>query len=203
LKYQELETGMRKFMTLAIIIASTLPVLAGSFEDGASAFKRGDYGAAINRWRPLAASDPTIQNNYGIMYKDGKGVKRDYAVAAQWFSRSASAGSSLGQNNLGGLYRDGMGVQRDYPKAVTFFQAAAQQGNPAAQVNLGLMQMNGQGTRPDPVHAYMWFDVAASQGMNQAVVNRNNMRQRMNSRDLAQATQLSARCRQQNYKSCG
>jgi TPR repeat protein len=194
---------MRKLIILAALAASTLAAVAGSFEDGASAYKRGDYSTAISRWRPLAASDPTIQNNYGIMYKDGKGVKRDLAMAATWFSRSASAGSSLGQNNLGGLYRDGMGVPRDYAKAITFFQAAAQQGNPAAQVNLGLMQMNGQGTRPDPVHAYMWFDVAAGQGMNQAVVNRNNVRQRMNSRDLAQAMQLSARCKAMNYKSCG
>ena len=194
---------MRKLIILAIMAASTLSALAGPFEDGANAYKRGDYTTAISRWRPLAASDPTIQNNYGIMYKDGKGVKRDYAMAATWFSRSASAGSSLGQNNLGGLYRDGTGVPRDYAKAITFFQAAAQQGNPAAQVNLGLMQMNGQGTRPDPVHAYMWFDVAASQGVAQAVANRAILRQRMNSRDIAMATQLSARCRSMSYHNCG
>jgi uncharacterized protein len=194
---------MRKFIILAALVASSVVAMAGSFEDGASAYKRGDYSTAINRWRPLAASDPTIQNNYGIMYKDGKGVKRDYAVAAQWFSRSASAGSSLGQNNLGGLYRDGMGVPRDYGKAITFFQASAQQGNPAAQVNLGLMQMNGQGVRPDYVHAYMWFDVAAQQGMQQAVVNRNAVRARMSQRDLAMASELSARCRANNFKACG
>ncbi len=194
---------MRKFMILAILAASTLSAVAGPFEDGASAYKRGDYSTAINRWRPLANSDPTIQNNYGVMYMDGKGVKRDYAVAMQWFSRSASAGSSLGQNNLGGLYRDGKGVKPDYAKAATFFQAAAQQGNPAAQVNLGLMQMNGQGMRPDPVHAYMWFDVAATQGLAQAAANRNGLRQRMNPRDVATATQLSARCRQTGFKNCG
>ena len=194
---------MRKFIILAALAALTLPAVAGPFEDGANAYRRGDYSSAINRWRPLANSDPTIQNNYGVMYMDGKGVKRDYAVALQWFSRSASAGSSLGQNNLGGLYRDGKGVNRDYAKAVTFFQAAAAQGNPAAQVNLGLMEMNGQGTRPDPVRAYMWFDVAASQGLAQAAANRNTMRQRMTSRDIAQATQLSQRCRATAFKNCG
>ena len=82
---------MRKFIILAALAVSTLSAVAGPFEDGASAYKRGDYSTAINRWRPLAASDPTIQNNYGIMYKDGKGVKRDYGMAATWFSRSASA----------------------------------------------------------------------------------------------------------------
>ena len=194
---------MRKFMILAALAVSTLSAVAGPFEDGASAYKRGDYSTAINRWRPLANSNPTIQNNYGVMYMDGKGVKRDYAVALQWFSRSASAGSSLGQNNLGGLYRDGKGVRPDYVKANTFFQAAAQQGNPAAQANLGLMEMNGQGMRVDPVHAYMWFDVAAAQGLPQAAANRNAMRQRMSQRDVAMAAQLSARCRQMSFRNCG
>jgi uncharacterized protein len=194
---------MRKFMILAILAVSTLSAVAGPFEDGASAYRRGDYGTAIQRWRGLSASDPTIQNNYGVMYMDGKGVPRNYGVAVQWFSRSAAAGSSLGQNNLGGMYRDGKGVNRDHGKAITFFQAAATQGNAAAQVNLGLMLMNGQGTRPDPVHAFMWFYLAAAQGVAQANTNLNIVRARMSNRDVNVATQLVQRCHAQNYKSCG
>ena len=176
--------------------------LASSFDDGASAWKRGDYRTAMNAWKPLAAKDATIQNNYGVMYMDGKGVTRNYRTAIQWFSRSAANGSSLGQNNLGGMYRDGKGVARDFGKALTFFKAAAAQGNAAAQVNLGLMLMNGQGTPGDAVHAYMWFDLAAQQGMAQAVSNRTIVRQRMTSRDLAAASQLSQRCRSNAFKGC-
>ncbi len=195
---------MRKFLTLAatLIALSTMSVAAGPFEDGATAYKRGDYSRAINSWRGLANTDATIQNNYGVMYMDGKGVPRNFATALQWFSRSAANGSSLGQNNLGGMYRDGRGVTRDYAKAITFFSASAQQGNAAAQVNLGLMLMNGQGTRQDLVKAFMWFNLAAAQGIQQAVVNRNIIRPRMSNNDVANANQLSQRCLNQRYKNC-
>jgi TPR repeat protein len=194
---------MRKVMILAAMLAlSATMAVAASFDDGASAWKRGDYRSAMNAWRPMADKDATVQNNYGVMYMDGKGVPRNYNTAIQWFSRSAANGSSLGQNNLGGMYRDGKGVDRDFPKALTFFKAAAAQGNAAAQVNLGLMLMNGQGTQADAVHAYMWFDLAAAQGVAQAVTNRNIVRQRMTSRDLAMASQLSQRCRAGGFKGC-
>jgi len=194
---------MRKILALAILALSTLAVQAGPFEDGANAYQRGDYSRAINSWRSLAATNATIQNNYGVMYMDGKGVARNYQTAITWFSRSAANGSSLGQNNLGGMYRDGRGVTRDYAKAITFFQAAAGQGNPAAQVNLGLMLMNGQGVRPDPVHAYMWFDLAAAAGVQQAAANRAILRQHMPNTAVAQADQMATRCHAQGFRSCG
>ena len=194
---------MRKFIILAALAVSTLSAVAGPFEDGASAYKRGDYSTAINRWRPLAASDPTIQNNYGIMYKDGKGVKRDLGMAATWFSRSASAGSSLGQNNLGGLYRDGKGVNRDFGKAVTYFSASAAQGNAAGQLNLGLLYMYGQGVRQDLTKAYMWFDLASAQSLKQAAYNRQLVATKMNQQAQLQAHNLAQRCADQNFRGCG
>ena len=175
---------MRKFLILAALALTATGALAGAFEDGAAAYRHGDYRTAMIHWAALSQSDPTIQNNYGVMYVDGKGVKQNYGLALQWFSRSASAGSSLGQNNLSGMYRDGKGVPRDYRKAITFFQAAAQQGNAAAQVNLGLMEMNGQGVA-------------------QAVTNRNIVRQRLTAQGVAQGAQLSQRCRAMNFKNCG
>jgi hypothetical protein len=194
---------MRKLILAALFAAAaTSAAFAGPFENGAAAFKRGDYQGAMNDWRNIAATDAMVQNNIGIMYKDGKGVGRDYSLSVQWFSRSAANGNSFGQNNLGGMYRDGLGVQRDYTRAATFFRAGAQQGNAGAQVNLGLMLMQGQGVRPDPVQAYMWFDLAAQQGMAQAANYRNQVRARMTSNDVAAATNASQRCRANNFKNC-
>jgi TPR repeat protein len=195
-------TDMRNILALAMLTLSTIAVQAGPFEDGANAYQRGDYSRAINSWRSLASTNATIQNNYGVMYMDGKGVPRNYATAVTWFSRSAANGSSLGQNNLGGMYRDGRGVTRDYAKAITFFQASAGQGNPAAQNNLGLMLMNGQGVRPDPIHAYMWFDLAAAAGVQQSAANRSILRQHLSPAAVAQADQLANRCRAQGFKGC-
>lgn len=196
---------MRKFAIAAVIAAfaaTATMALAGPFETGAEAFRRGDYQGAMNAWRNIAATDAMVQNNIGIMYKGGRGVPRDYNMAVQWFSRSAANGNGFGQNNMGGMYRDGLGVQRDYARAITFFKAGAQQGNAGAQINLGLMLMQGQGGRPDPVQAYMWFDLAAQQGMAQAVSYRNQVRQRMSQNDVATATNASARCRANNFKNC-
>ena len=192
---------MRKLIIAALIATATTAAFAGPFENGASAFKRGDYAAAMQDWRGLT-TNPMVQSDFGIMYKDGKGVPRDYATAVQWFSRSAAAGNSLGQNNLGGMYRDGFGVQRDYSRAITFFRAAAQQGNAGGQVNLGLMLMQGQGTRPDLVQAYMWFDLAAQQGVAQAASYRTQVRSKMSASDVAMATTASQRCRANNFKNC-
>jgi TPR repeat protein len=196
-----METGMRKFLIAAALAALATASQATPFQDGATAWKRGDYRNAMNNWRGLT-NDATVQNNFGIMYMDGKGVPRNYGTALQWFSRSAANGNSLGQNNLGGMYRDGKGVQRDYVKALTFFKAAAAQGNAAAQVNLGLMLINAQGTQVDPIHAYMWFDLAAQQGVPQAVSYRTQVRSRMSASDVAMATTASQRCRANNFKNC-
>jgi uncharacterized protein len=192
---------MRKLILAALFAATATAALAGPFESGAAAFKRGDYRTAMENWRGLT-TDSMVQNDFGIMYKDGKGVPQNYATAVQWFSRSAAAGNSLGQNNLGGMYRDGIGVNRDYARAATFFRAAAQQGNAAAQVNLGLMLAQGQGVRTDYVQAYMWFDLAAQQGVAQAVSYRTQVRSRMSSNDVAMANNASQRCRANNFKNC-
>ncbi len=192
---------MRKFIVAALLACMATAAVASPFEDGAVAWKRGDYRNAMNSWRGLT-NDATVQNNFGIMYMDGKGVPRNYPTALQWFSRSAANGSSLGQNNLGGMYRDGKGVQRDYVKALTFFRAAAAQGNAAAQVNLGLMLLNGQGSQVDPIHAYMWFDLASRAGVPQGVQNRNALRVRLTNQALNMAAQLSQRCLQSGFKGC-
>lgn len=192
---------MRKLILAALFVTAATAVMAGPFENGAAAFKRGDYRAAMEDWRGLT-SDPVVQNDFGIMYKDGKGVPQNYATAVQWFSRSAAAGNSLGQNNMGGMYRDGLGVTRDFSRAITFFRAAAQQGNAGAQVNLGLMLGQGQGVRTNFVAAYMWFDLAAQQGVAQAASYRTQVRARMSASDVTMATNASQRCRANNFKNC-
>ena len=102
-------------------------------QEGARHFQRADYKGAVAAWQPMAIKGhPVAQNNLGILYLDGKGVKQDTSEAVRYLSLSAATGSSLGQNNLGGLYREGKGVPRDYSKAAQWFTASAAQGNAAA-----------------------------------------------------------------------
>jgi TPR repeat protein len=181
-----MRTRMMKAATLlALCGLCTTSAIAGPFEDGAAAYKRGNYAAALSAWRPIANTNGEVQNIMGIMYMDGKGVPRNAATALQWFARSAASGSSSGQNNLGGLYRDGKGVPRDFDKAFTFFYAGA-----------------SQGTRVDHLRAYMWFDLAAMAGYPRGAADRQVERAKLTTKDAADAHQMALQCKANNFKKC-
>ena len=84
------------------------------------------------------------------MYRDGRGVPQDYAVAVSWFRKAADQGYGDAQYDLGNMY---LSVLRDYAAAVSWYRKAADQGNASAQYNLGLMYANGQGVPQDYVIA--------------------------------------------------
>jgi TPR repeat protein len=180
------------------------PMQEGPLQDGARHFQRADYKGALAAWQPLAIKgNPVAQNNLGILYLDGKGVKQDTAEAVRYLSLSAASGSSLGQNNLGGLYREGKGVPRDYAKAAQWFTASAAQGNAAAMYNLGLMYELGQGMRSEPSRAYMWYALAAEQNnVVNAAAHRDAVWNQMPAAAQKQAKQMAAACKSQAYKSC-
>jgi len=197
---------MHKAFTLglAALAFGAAAATADPLQDGAAAFKRGDYGQALSAWRPLAAQgNPTAQNNLGIMYLDGKGVPRNTDEAVRYLSLSAAAGSPQGQNNLGGLYRDGKGLPRDYAKAAQWFAASASQGNSAGMYNLGLMYELGQGMKPEPFHAYMWYAAAAERGdMPNAAAHRDTLFAHMTPAAQKQAREMAAACKRAGYKGC-
>lgn len=108
------------------------PAQADPLMDGARAFQHQDYRGALADWRPLAIQgNATAQNNLGVMYLDGKGVRQSYSEAVRWISLSAAAGSSLGQNNLGGLYRDGKACPAISARPISGFPPALRRATPA------------------------------------------------------------------------
>ncbi len=87
------------FLALAIM-ALSVPANAGPFEEGETAFKRGDYATALRRWGPLAEQGDTMaQSNLGVMYEFGLGVPRDFVQAYLWFSLAAAQGDAVAQQN--------------------------------------------------------------------------------------------------------
>ncbi len=62
-------------------------------EEGAAAFKRGDYSTAFNKWRPLAGQGSSDARYWmGVMYKDGLYVSQDFETALRWFTLAAEQG---------------------------------------------------------------------------------------------------------------
>ena len=91
-------------------------------DEGLTAYRRGDYAAAMRLLQPLANQGMAIaQNSLGVMYANGRGVPRDYEQAAMWYRKAADQGDDEAQANLGAMYAQGQGVPQDFEKAVNWY----------------------------------------------------------------------------------
>ena len=89
---------------------------------------------ALEEWKTLAEQgDTAAQNNLGLMYAQGGGVRRDGDEAAKWFRKAAEQGHREAQYNLGLMYYDGEAVPHDYVQAFMWFTLAAEQRLPRAR----------------------------------------------------------------------
>jgi TPR repeat protein len=140
-------------------------VHADPFEEGALAYQRGDYIAAIDTWRPAAeAGDARAQFRLATIYDSGFGVARDMAEANRWFRLAAEQGMAEAQFYVGLSFYEGKGVGQDYFKAVDWFLLAANQGHAESLYLLGYMYENGWGVLQDFAEAGQWYERAAARG---------------------------------------
>lgn len=155
-----------------VVILAHASLAAGTMQDAADAFARGDNRAAYDIVRPLADSgDAQAQFSLGMMFAQGLGVAKDEAEAVLWFTRAAEQGEPNAQVNLGSAYLKGKGTAVDFEKAAFWFRRAAEQGFAAGQFNLGLCYAKGRGVAQNDGIAVEWYRKAAIQGSVQAQVN--------------------------------
>ena len=87
----DLGVQIAQMLLVLLLGAAAVPAVAGPFEDGADAYRAGDYATALRLWRPLAdAGNANAQFRLGYMYHDGQGVPQDYAAAAAWYRPAGS-----------------------------------------------------------------------------------------------------------------
>jgi uncharacterized protein len=48
------------------------------------------------------AGNPYAMNNFGWLYRNGKGVAQDYDKAREWYQKAADKGNAEAMSNLGG-----------------------------------------------------------------------------------------------------
>jgi hypothetical protein len=111
------------------------------------------------------------QNNLGLMYTSGEGVREDHKEATNWFQLAADQGHAEAQYNLGVAYDNGLGVPEDHQETLKWYRLAASQGYAAAQYNLGVMYRNGEEIPEDDKEAVKWFRLATDQGYASAQYN--------------------------------
>ena len=152
------------------------PAVAGQFEDGQTAYDRGEYATALQLWQPLADQGVAqAQFNVGEIYLDGKGVPTNETEGLKWLQFAAEQGYAEAQNTLGNLHINGqeigLAVPKDYAEALKWYRLAAEQGDAGGQNNLGYMYDTGQGVPQDYVEAVKWYSLAADQGNAEAQSN--------------------------------
>ena len=123
--------------------------------------KEEDFAEAAFWYRKAAEQGVSqAQNNLGVMYKDGQGVKQDFSEAARWFQRAARQDNTLAQLNLGWLYHAGKGLSQNADSARYWYSQAAQKGHATAQLNLGILYLQ----QKDTTTAIHWLQQASQQG---------------------------------------
>ena len=106
------------------------PTASTSYDDGLTAYNRGDFATALHFWRPLAESgNLEAQYSLGLMYAEGQGIPQDYAKTVRWYRNAAEQGNAIAQKFLGTMYDTGQGVRQNYILAVRWYSKAAEQGN--------------------------------------------------------------------------
>ena len=141
------------FAAAIALMAVATPAL-GDFATGLDACKRGDYAATIGAWRPLAdAGNPQAQYMMGMLYAQGVGITRNYALARDWYEKAATAGLRAAQFSLGWLYyhggeADAGSVAIDRRQAARWLTAAADAGQPMASYIVGRMHLAGAAGLP-------------------------------------------------------
>ncbi len=95
-----------------------------------AAYDRGDYATELQIYRRLVEKgDVRAQDNLGIMYENGRGVRQDYAEAMAWYRRAADRGDAAAQFNVGTMYHNGRGVAQNHAEAAKWYRWSADQGN--------------------------------------------------------------------------
>ena len=128
-------------------------------------------GLLDRRRRAAEQGNASAQTNLGVMYANGRGVRKDQREAVRWYRKAAEQGHARAQTNLGFMYEKGRGVGKDNREAVRWYRKAAEQGHASAQSNLGLAYEYGRGVGKDNREAVRWYRKAAEQGYARAQNN--------------------------------
>ena len=153
-------------LSLCLIIA---PSAWGDYQDGRTAYNRGDYATALKELRPLVEQGHAeAQYLLGYMYYKGRGVGQDGEEATTWFRKAAEQGDVKAQYLLGYMYYKGQGIGQDGEKAEKWLLKAAEQGHAKAQFYLGYMYYKVKTMEQDDDEAVKWVYKAAEQGLDRA-----------------------------------
>jgi len=122
----------RHSVLAAMLSLSASTVAAQDAQKGWTAWEAGDFQSALQEWLPIAnQKDVNVQIllELGHIYKDGKGVPKDYGESVKWYRLASIRGEAYAQYSLGFMYMQGWGVLQDNVQAHMWFNIAAANGD--------------------------------------------------------------------------
>lgn len=141
--------------------------LAASKEDGYANYKLGNINLDLKKYdKAFYYYDKAIKygnldalNNFGTLYLNGYGCKKDYNMALKYFELAKSKGIVVALYNLGLMYYKGYGVKVDYLKAFTYFKESYdKEGRIKSAFYLGCMYYYGYGVEKNYNKALEYFE---------------------------------------------
>lgn len=136
-------------------------------------------------------NDANAQNELGLRYYSGQGVKADFNEAIKWFTKAAAQEHFKAQYNLGILCEKGEGVVENDREAVKWLTKSAAQGFAKAQADLGSMYFIGKGVKQNNFIAYAWWNIAAFNGNEKANKAKALVTKKMTRAEIAKAQEIS------------
>lgn len=150
-------------MTMVVSALQAVGQTEGSLQAGVQEAGSQQAGIDTALLAKANSGDAAAEVAVGECYAAGKGVARNYKLAAEWYQKAADKGDVGGEVHLAALYRDGgKGFPRDMAQAAEWYRKAAEQGDVGAQGTLGTLYSMGQGVERNYVEAYYWLDLAAA-----------------------------------------
>ncbi len=137
-------SGRRRALCVVCCLWAVVTPAAADFNDGVSAYLKGDYEAARQHLLPLAETADHGLSMYflGMMYLQGRGGRQDAEEAGDWMLRAARQGVPQAQYKLGRMYMQGEGLTRDYEAAYAWLSTASLHEHAGSRQALQVVQDN-------------------------------------------------------------
>ena len=115
---------------LGVLLLQSIGLAYADFDDGMTAYKRGDYHGALKEFTALAEQgDANAQAMLGSLYGSGRGVPKNYVKALKWALLAADQGHAEAQLNLAMMHAFGLGgLEIDAVEAYKWATIAANNG---------------------------------------------------------------------------
>jgi len=131
------------FIALMPFCVAVAPQFAAAqdIEKAKNAMSAGDYETAFRELVPLAEQGhQRAQFQVGELYSYGRGVTKDYTMAAKYYRMASEQGHAVSQRSLAFLYFMGRGVEKDIVEAYKWHTLAARTSKTSQRLRASIAQ---------------------------------------------------------------